>query len=79
MKKPRYKKHLINGNYYSVKQLTIKLGISYPRINAKILEGATTFQELKAPIKMKKSVNYHRSMYADRHGHWKLLAKALKC
>ncbi len=80
MKCERYKKHLIDGHYYSIRQLTIKLGINHHRIKARIIEGATTFEELKSSKKNTKiNVNYLNSMYVDKHGHWRLLAKALGC
>jgi len=81
MKKSRYKQHLIEGEYYSIRQLTLKLGINHHRIKAKIEQGATTFKDLKMKVKKQKpkSVNYNNSMYADKYGYWKLLAKALRC
>ena len=83
MKKERYKTHLIDGNYYTVRQLTLKLGLTYHRIRAKIFDDkATTMEELKEPVmsrKKSKSVNFQRSMFKDEHGHWKMLARALKC
>lgn len=78
----KHKKHLIDGNYYTVRQLTIKLGINHHRIKAKLLEGASTLEGLKAKVvkeSTKMSPNYRYSMYADEHGYWKLLARALKC
>jgi len=80
MKKPRYKQHLIEGEWYTIRQLVLKTGISHGKIKTKIFnENATTFQELRAKSKNIKSINFHRSMYADKHGHWKLLSKALGC
>lgn len=77
--KYKYKRHLIEGNYYTVRQLAIKLGISHYRVKAKILEGASTLEGIKSKIFLKEAPNYRHSMYVDRHGHWRLLAKALKC
>jgi len=79
MKRQRYKKHLIDGKYYTIRQLSIKLKRSNYVIKDKILEGATTLSALKAPIFAKQSSNFYRSMYADKHGHWRLLARVLKC
>lgn len=80
MKRERYKKHLIDGKYYSVRQLTIKLGISHHRVKAKLLEGASTLEGLKVKVFVKKeNPNYEKSMYADKKGHWRLLSKALGC
>lgn len=80
MKKPRFKKHLIDGNYYSVRALTIKLGLNHHRIKAKIFnDGATTMAELREPPLKLTEVSFQRSMFFDKNGHWKLLAKALGC
>jgi hypothetical protein len=75
----RYKKYLIDGKYYTIRQLSLKLKLSHHRVKAKLIEGASTLQGLKVKVFERGSPNYEHSMYADKNGHWKLLAKALGC
>jgi hypothetical protein len=75
----RHKKHLIDGKYYSVRQLSLKLRISQHRVKAQLIEGASTLENLKVKVFLKKPPNFEHSMYADKNGHWKLLSKALGC
>ncbi len=80
VKRERYKKHLIDGTYYSVRQLSLKLRINHHRVKAKLNEGVSTLEGLKIKVFVgKEPPNYKNSMYADKHGYWKLLSKALGC
>lgn len=73
------KKHLIDGKYYSINQLITISGKTRYTVSLRLKNNASTLHEITTKVFIAPSPNWSASMMNDLHGHWKLLAKVLRC